>query len=701
MSGLVETASADRHESLAPSSARGEELEFLLQRTRLLLRLRIAWLRSRSTTARPGGRFGISHAEVDSILNDEDRPERERAWQAGEIVAQEMLAELTAIDERFASLEPSRLRLVKQVFGLTAAEVDLLQLCLAISIDPGLTRALGYMHHHPGRSELTEALAARVLGQGRMPVWTEDAALFRWDLLHRVAVAAGEPDAIVCDPVVRDWFLDRDAIDPLLAGIAREVPAMPEIPGWPVDIALEFIDRAVHSGGGRVRCVVTGPVGSGRRTFAAIVAARLGMPALAVDSETIDDRSWRAVSVRAQRYAFLYRCALVWSGDGALLHAWPQGIPPFPIQFVTCEPGLAPPPMAGVLDRTFELPLPTVSVRERLWTDLVPQAASWDPASVHELAARYRAWPGDIAKVQAEGVPSPQDAAMRLRECARGRLGELAQLLECPFEPSDLVLPQAARDALDDFVYEAAARAEFWDQPQSRRLFPQGRGLLALFAGPPGTGKTMAAQVIAGRLGMDLYRINYASMVSKWVGETAKNTQALLHKAASMDCVLLFDEADAMFARRTGEMKDAQDKFANTDASHLMVAIENYGGIVILASNLKGHIDPAFLRRLRYVVDFPKPDAGQRLEIWEKLVTSLAGAETCTRLRRELQQLAPDVDATGSQIKFGLLGALFGARREGRPLGLDHLLRGLNRELTKEGRGLSNRERERIAGDVG
>jgi SpoVK/Ycf46/Vps4 family AAA+-type ATPase len=196
---------------------------------------------------------------------------------------------------------------------------------------------------------------------------------------------------------------------------------------------------------------------------------------------------------------------------------------------------------------------------------------------------------------------------------------------------------------------------------------------------------------------MDLYRINYAALVSKWVGESAKNTHALLRKAASMDCILLFDEADSMFARRTSEMKDAQDKFANTDASHLMVAIEAYGGIVILASNLKGHIDPAFVRRLRYIVDFPKPDADQRLELWNRLVASLAGANACARLQPELRQLAVDVDATGSQIKFGLVGALFAARRSRTDLALDHLLDGLNRELTKEGRGLSDRDRERIA----
>lgn len=678
-----------------------DETELLLRRTRLLLRLRVAWLRSsRAIGGLSSGRSGLRHLEVDAVLDDQDRPDEERAWQARDPEGRQLLVQLRLTDDELAAVETSRLSRLKQVFGLSDAELDLLQLCLAASIDPGLSRAWSYLHHHDGRAELTEAIAARLLVHGRVPAWTEDSAIYRWDLLHRVPVGAAEPNALLCDPVVRDWFLDRDAIDPLLAGIAREVPPQAPIVGWPVNEALDFIDRVVHAAGGRARCLVTGPARSGRRTFAAVVAARLSMPVLNVDVDRLDEAAWRAVFIRAQRYAFLYRCALAWSGDAVLLHPWPKSVPEFPVQFVGCEPGAVPPSVDGVLDRVFELPLPTVSVREGLWTALVPQAQFWDPSAVHELASRYRAWPGDIAKVSAEGVPSAEEAATRLRECARGRLGELAQLLECPFEASDLVVPQTVRDQLDDFTYEAAARSEFWDRPEPRRLFPQGRGLLALFSGAPGTGKTMAAQVIAGRLGMDLYRINYSAMVSKWVGETAKNTQMLLQKAASMDCVLLFDEADAMFARRSIEMKDAQDKFANTDASHLMVAIESYDGIVILASNLKGHIDPAFLRRIRYVVDFPKPDADQRLEIWERLVASLVGVDARVRLQREIEQLATNVEATGSQIKFGMLGALFSAQRESSELALAHLVRGLNRELTKEGRGLSDRERDRIAARV-
>jgi hypothetical protein len=682
----------------APAPSAATEAEWVLHRVRLLLQLRVAWLRSCANDRNgTSTRMGASHTDVDLILNDRDRPELEHAWRQHDVEAQRLVAGLRAMEADAAAQPLPRLGRLQQIFGLTPADVDLLQLCLASAIDPSLSRVWAYLHHHAGRPELNEAMAARTLGYGRMPPWTEDSAIFRWELVHRVSAGAGEPDGLSCDQVVRDWFLDRDALDPALAGVAREVRMRPAIDGWPIDEAIAFIDRAVHDAGGRIRCVVTGPSRSGRRTFAAAVAHHFGMAVLNIDTDAVDASTWRALFVRAQRYAYLYRCVLAWSGDAPFAHAWPTHIPIFPIQFVIGEPGATPVPCGGLIDRTFDLPLPGIAVRQALWTALVPQSREWDPGALKALATRYRAWPGDIAQMSDELVPSVESAALRLRECARGRLGDLAQLLECPFEASDLVLPAASRHAIDDFLFEAAMRAEFWEQPASRRLFPQGRGLLALFSGPPGTGKTMAAQVIAGQLGMDLYRINYASLVSKWVGESAKNTHALLHKAATMDCILLFDEADAMFARRTNEMKDAQDKYANTDASHLMVAIEAYGGMVILASNLKGHIDPAFLRRIRYIIDFPKPDAAQRLELWNRLVTSLAGGNACERLQPQLRQLAADVETTGSQIKFALLGALFAARRDATAITLDHLLHGLNRELTKEGRGLSDRERERIA----
>ena len=297
----------------------------------------------------------------------------------------------------------------------------------------------------------------------------------------------------------------------------------------------------------------------------------------------------------------------------------------------------------------------------------------------------------------------PEQAAMLIREATRERLGPLAQLVECPFTWDDLVVPEQLQAILEDLIFEAGERAAFWERPEARRLFPQGRGLLALFSGSSGTGKTMAAQVIAASLGLDLFRIDLAAVVSKYVGETSQNLERILSRAQHMDVVLLFDEADALFGKRT-EIKDAHDRFANTDTNYLLQAIEDYRGVAILSTNKKDNIDTAFVRRIRYILDFPKPAAERRLLIWRRLVSELTGAERLETMDdngrafgQNLETLASVVELTGAQIKYAVLAGIFAAKRDNHPLGLKHLLRGVNRELMKEGRTLSERDRRRLS----
>jgi SpoVK/Ycf46/Vps4 family AAA+-type ATPase len=206
----------------------------------------------------------------------------------------------------------------------------------------------------------------------------------------------------------------------------------------------------------------------------------------------------------------------------------------------------------------------------------------------------------------------------------------------------------------------------------------------------------MAAQVIGARLTQDLCRVNVAQLVSKWVGETAKNVEQIIRVAAENDVVLFFDEADALFARRSTEIRDAQDRFANTDTAYLLQAIESYPGVAVLATNLKTNIDAAFLRRLRYVVEFPKPDAGLQRTLWSRLVTALAGDERASVLAPAFALLSAGTEVTGAQIKFAVLAGLFAARADKKPLSARHLLMGLDRELAKEGRAIGPRERDQI-----
>jgi adenylate kinase family enzyme len=672
------------------------EVELVLARFRLLALRRSAWLQhlwsqeevSNTTDA-------VSHAEIALILADKDSPEAQSDWLEEHEPARSWQAELDTVEQDWAALAHSRFARLAQIFGLSRFEVDLLQSCAALSWDPPLARVAAYLHDHAGRPYLSSPLVARLYGHDPIDVSQTDSALFRWELARRRELGPEEPHAIEGDPQICDWLRGQPMLDQTLAEVAQVRLPQPALAHWPVKDCVQWLQKLLDEKiAGRL--VVTGSRGSGRRTFAAVVADELRLPLMVVDVDAFPDSDWRTVFLRAQRQGYMNTCALGWVGENLSRRTWPRHMAGFPVQFLLCEPGQEPGPVPGIAERRICLPSPGAAERSRLWRLHLPAANQWPPIELAAIAERHRVQPGDIVTAACLGVTSPAEAAWAVRESKRGRLGGLAQPIECPFTWDDLVVPGETRKILETIANEAEQRAAFWEQPSARRLFPQGQGLLALFSGPPGTGKTMAAQVIAAHLRQDLFRVNLAQYVSKWVGETAKHCELLINQASEMDAVLFFDEADALFAKRSSEMRDAQDRFANTDAAHLLQAIEGYTGVALLATNLKGNIDPAFFRRLRYIVEFSKPDAAQRRLLWDRLVRELAGEARQRSLAPALDAIAAGIEATAAQTKYALLGALFAARRERVELSARHLLLGLENELSKEGRAISPRDREKI-----
>jgi hypothetical protein len=354
------------------------------------------------------------------------------------------------------------------------------------------------------------------------------------------------------------------------------------------------------------------------------------------------------------------------------------------VEFCLLEPPGEFPSEPGWREERIEMPRLLSHQRRALWDEFLPVSGSWPGDAQKRLSERYLLQVGEIAHVAAQ-LPECFDDVRRLaREFSRGRLDDLGHLLECPFRREDLQLPERLSRLLDEFLFEARDRVRFWEDERVRRLFPRGTGLIALMSGPPGTGKTMAAQVIAAELELDLYRIDLASTVNKYIGETAKNLKRLFARAADMNAVLLFDEADALFSKRT-EVRDSHDRYANADTNYLLQLIEDYPGVALLATNKRQNIDEAFVRRVRYLMFFPRPDAGQRAAIWRQVVRELAGEDREQELGNELVQLAEKVDATGAQIKNATLAALFLAREARRPVGIGDIRRGLERELSNQG----------------
>jgi hypothetical protein len=662
-------------------------LELTLLQVRLRAQRRAAWLTHLGNNTEEGRQLALD-ANLAACLDGRDTPEAEAAWYEHTEVVQPLNAELDRVEWALAGESGARLQQLCNLFRLSEPEMDLLQTCLAPAIDPSLGIVYAHLQQHPARNYATEALAARLFAYGRRSMWHAGGALATWGL-----VSAGEPAPLAVDPIIIDWLQGELRMDPALVGLVQIVEPREPLESWPVEATARLIERGIEREAA-VRVLLAGPPSSGRRTFSAAVAARFGIQTLCVDTTEIADNNWPDTCMRAQRLALMGGTALVWYGR-QLHRSWPGNMTLPAIQFVACDVDQMIPPCEHFIDHRFELPTPTLEERRRLWKANIPESAAWPANEIETLVARYRLNAGDIVSVARRAPSSAREAAAFTRELTRHRLGELGRLLDCPFTWDDLVVPGRLCEALEDFAFEARDRAMFWESPGARRLFPRGRGLVSLFSGPPGTGKTMAAQVIAADLELDLFRIDLATVVSKYIGETAKHLAQIFTRASRMNGVLLFDEADALFSKRT-EVKDSHDRYANADTSYLLQLLEEYRGIVILATNKKQNIDPAFIRRVRYVFEFPRPDAAERGRIWRQVIGELSGDETLKRLEVTIEALAANVELSGAQIKNAVLASIFIARRSREPLAMAHLLRGMERELSKEGRSVGTRERERL-----
>lgn len=271
------------------------------------------------------------------------------------------------------------------------------------------------------------------------------------------------------------------------------------------------------------------------------------------------------------------------------------------------------------------------------------------------------------------------------RHQARPRLDELAQRIESNSTWEDLVLPEKEQQVLKNIAVHVRQRRQVYEQWGFQGKSQRGLGIAALFAGASGTGKTLAAEVLANTLQLDVYRIDLSSVVSKYIGETEKNLRRVFDAAEGGGVVLLFDEADALFGKRS-EVKDSHDRHANIEVSYLLQRMEAYRGLAILTTNLKGALDQAFLRRIRFIVQFPFPDAKQRAAIWQHIFPQQTPTEGL-----DVNKLAK-LSVSGGNIRNIALNAAFLAADEGQPVGMQHLLQAARNEYVKLERPLTDAE---------
>jgi vesicle-fusing ATPase len=345
---------------------------------------------------------------------------------------------------------------------------------------------------------------------------------------------------------------------------------------------------------------------------------------------------------------------------------------------------------AGRIPLQRAVPLPAPAEARGLWTAALGDVAP--PTTIEELAQHFRLSAAAVEAVARELAPrddADADATLRrlCRERARVPLEGLAQRIDPVAGWEDLVLPEGHLELLREIVHHVRHRTQVYERWEFGARTTRGLGVTALFAGESGTGKTLAAEVLAAELGLDLYRIDISATVSKYIGETEKNLRRLFDAAEASGAVLLFDEADALFGKR-GEVKDAHDRYANLEVAYLLQRMESYRGLAILTTNLRSNVDRAFLRRLRFVVQFPFPDAAQRADIWRCTIPAAAPVEGL-----DAERLAR-LNVAGGSIRSIALSAAFAAADAGTAIARAHVLRAAQVDYAKAERALTDAETE-------
>jgi hypothetical protein len=339
-------------------------------------------------------------------------------------------------------------------------------------------------------------------------------------------------------------------------------------------------------------------------------------------------------------------------------------------------------------DRTVllvEAPPPTYAERQQAWTDLTGVQDTRDVAAKFRLSMGQIVEAAEVARLAAgsrgESGPTPADLDLGSRQASSSRLGELASRLPPGYRWVDLVVPERQLELLQSISAYLRHRDRVLSDWGYDRSVARTQGLKVLFAGESGTGKTMAAQVLAAELGLELFRVDLATVVSKYIGETEKNLDRIFGAADGSNAILFFDEADALFGKRS-EISDSHDRYANIEVAYLLQKMEGYAGAVILATNYRRNIDDAFVRRLDFVIDFPFPEVEDRKRIWRLLLPEEAPLADDL----DIDFLATQFKLSGGSIRNCSLSAAFQAADDDGVIGMRHLVRAVALEYGKQGR---------------
>jgi len=583
------------------------------------------------------------------------------------------------------------LEFLVKAFRLSAFERELLVLCAGVELDSSVSALCAAAHGEPARNYPTFSLALAALPGAHWSALNPAASLRQWRLVE-VLAQPGAPlttSPLRIDERILHFLTGLQHLDERLVGLLSTVQAGNDL--VPSHVALA---RAIATTWSRPqsRLPVLHLCGADdvtKRSIAAAGCAQAGLQLYALAAEQIPAsapevegllRLWERESVLTASALYLDTEGV----EGNDLRAQAQVsrlLERMQGPVVLSSRDRWRPLRRGL--KTLEVGKPTGEEQRRVWQELLGEAASRINGQVPQLVAQFnlnvpaiRASVEDALESGKEGESLVQALWDAGRAQARTRLNDLAQRIEPIAQWDDLVLPAAETASLRQIASHVKHRSTVYETWGFGAASSRGLGISALFAGSSGTGKTMAAEVLANALRLDLYRIDLSSVVSKYIGETEKNLRRVFDGAEDGGVILFFDEADALFGKRS-EVKDSHDRYANIEINYLLQRMECYRGLAVLATNMRNAMDSAFLRRIRFVVNFPFPEFAQRAEIWQRVFPPATPTQIL-----DIHQLAR-LSIAGGNIRNIAMNAAFRAAEEGTTVCMSHLAHAARSEFIK------------------